>query len=454
MNAVTATSAHKQPDSEQDYITNTASDHPTSGGSTPTAHYYNGSTYFTYLGGCDDYFDPFAMSYDHATGTVNGPVHIGDNPLADVEDGHSVPAIIVDDDGYIHVIYGGHGHYRGRQTHAVSRTPEDISSWEILDNIDPETTYPSFIKKRDGTLYLFYRAGNHRDDWVYVTSTDNGRTFSDPTAFASAGNRRHGLYGHDVSYEDSWYLSFYKGRNGSIHVTGLYHACHDSYSYPLENMPEPRHGYNRFGTYYLRMNPDETWENAAGESIDVPFDKTLADEKLRLYDTGPDYVLAAPRMGYHDVGGSNSNTAHGVYDTPHLVFPTRNGMSGGFTFARWGGDSWEIHEEGTPWGPMFMKSPQDIRIYQSDRVAWGGPVNDSEPDSGEYRSTDGGETWERVGDVQNDQLHQQTVAYNYHNDAKVMALNYSDDRAKNAQRIYLYGDSGFVRPDENPTCPE
>ncbi|MFC6964876.1 BNR-4 repeat-containing protein [Halocatena marina] len=382
------------------------------------------------------------MSYDHKTGTANGPVKVGDNPLAPHDDNHGSPAMIVDDAGYIHVVYGGHGQHAGKQAHAVTQTPEDISSWEILDNIDHETTYPQFIKKNDGTLYLFYRDGIHQHDWEYVTSTDNGRTFSDPTVIASAGEKRTGGYGEDSVYLDSWYLRFRKGRNDSIHMTGMYHA-HGPWK-TESNLPHI-HPYNRFNRYYMQMTSEGTWKNAARETIDLPFDKTEADEKMLVYDTGMDFALPPAKMAYHDVG--NSNSSRGVFQVPHLVFTTKHGRSG-FTFARWDGDSWEIHEEDVPYGPMFMKSPQDIRIYNSGRYG-----SDAEPGIGVYQSTDRGQTWQKIEDMPDSKgnLRRQEVIQNYHDDAKVYA--YTPSSEKNSVPVYMYGESGFVTSDNNPSCP-
>ncbi len=436
--ASTASSAQSQGNSERKYITNTASD-PTWGGlNQQHAVHYNGTTYFGYHGGCQDRLDPFVMSYDHNSGTTNGPVKVGDNPLAPFGDNHGSPAMIVDDAGYIHVVYGGHGQFRGKQTHAVSQNPEDISSWKILDNIDHLTTYPQFIKKNDGTLYLFYRDGIHQNDWEYVTSTDNGRTFSDPTVIASAGEKRTGGYGEDSEYEDSWYLKFRKDRNDSIHMTGMYHA----HGTGDGNLPYI-HPYNRFNRYYMQMTSEGTWKNAARETIDLPFDKPEADDKMLVYDTGMDYVLPPAKMAYHDVG--DNNASRGVFQVPHLVFPTEQGYSG-FTFARWDGDSWEIHEEDVPYGPMFMKSPRDIRIYNSGRHG-----GDTDPDIGVYQSTDRGQTWQRIEDMPKHRLKRQEVIQNYHDDAKVYAFIPSSD--KNRVPVYMYGESGFVTSDTNPSCP-
>jgi len=98
--------------------------------------------------------------------------------------------MIIDDAGYIHLFFGGHGgvpsihgdnplgnHHYGENKHVVSKRPLDITEWEELDTIPPFGTYNQVIKMENGDIYLFYRHGAHRSDWVYHVSTDNGRSF-------------------------------------------------------------------------------------------------------------------------------------------------------------------------------------------------------------------------------------------------------------------------------------
>ena len=104
-------------------------------------------TYVAYQGPSED---AYVCSYDHATSVWDGPVLAGTSLMFD-GDGHGKPTIAVDDAGYIHMVFGGHGghsglpgDYRlyaygnpppapgtvaGKQTHMRSNSPHDISSW-------------------------------------------------------------------------------------------------------------------------------------------------------------------------------------------------------------------------------------------------------------------------------------------------------------------------------------
>jgi len=96
--------------------------------------------------------------------------------------------MIIDNEGYIHVFFGGHGglrelhgdnplgnHHYGENKHVVSKRPLDITEWEELDTIPPFGTYNQVVKMDNGDMYLFYRHGAHRSDWVYHKSTEIDR---------------------------------------------------------------------------------------------------------------------------------------------------------------------------------------------------------------------------------------------------------------------------------------
>jgi hypothetical protein len=118
----------------------------------PAAEHYQGVTYVAYSG---PHEDPYVAAYDHTTGKWIGPFHAGVNPMGKSPDqvdpgeldNHGRPALIVDRQGYIHLIFGGHGGEakfgpnnfgtpgKGRQIHVVSKKPRDISAWETLENV-------------------------------------------------------------------------------------------------------------------------------------------------------------------------------------------------------------------------------------------------------------------------------------------------------------------------------
>ena len=71
----------------------------------------------------------------------------------------------------------------------------------------PSAPYSQFVKMDDGDIYLFYRHGSHRSDWVYQKSSDNCRTFAPPVSLL-----KHKAQESDPNMHDAWYAWFEKGR--------------------------------------------------------------------------------------------------------------------------------------------------------------------------------------------------------------------------------------------------
>ena len=190
----------------------------------PCAQHHNGRTYIAYQGPQED---AYVCVYDHRTQSWEGPVLAGvslmGKPKPDQKkvDNHGRPALVIDDEGYVHFAFGGHGglgenHFgvgrgRGEQTHVVTDRPEDISSWTVLDNVSKRGTYSQFVKMDDGEIFLFYRHGGHKSDWVIQRSTDNGRSFT-----AAEPYLKHNLRPDVEAVRDSWYMWFTRHRDGAV----------------------------------------------------------------------------------------------------------------------------------------------------------------------------------------------------------------------------------------------
>ena len=163
-----------------DYCANNAFGNPITGN---CAEHYNGVTYIAYQG---DLEDPYVIAYDHNKREWIGPYKAGVSTLGKTPnkkiDNHGKPSLVVDGEGYIHIAFGGHGgtpelgenklgnYNGGKQIHARSKRPMDISEWEEVDNITPFGTYSQFVKMDNGDIYLFYRHGAHRSNWIYQVS--------------------------------------------------------------------------------------------------------------------------------------------------------------------------------------------------------------------------------------------------------------------------------------------
>jgi hypothetical protein len=422
-----------ETDTQVEYFTDNAFSNTISTMQHPAGEHYKGVTYIAYQGPLED---PYVAAYDHTNGKWSGPFkagvsEMGKTPGAKI-DNHGKPALVVDNEGYIHLFFGGHGGmpahgtnefgntHKGRQIHVVSRKPQDISSWEVLDNVSPFGTYNQTVKMDNGDIYLFYRHGAHRSDWVYQKSTDNGRSFERQVPVL-----KHLVHDGDPVIHDSWYAWFAKGQGDVIIGQYNYHMCR-----------EPEHNSERRNGYYMAMDTkDHVWRNASGEELTAPVTKAHADEKTLVVDTGDQWSLrGATRL---DPEGN-----------PHVTFkvgaprPLKKGSPKQVHYFRWTGEEWVggVPDAAMPTdaeSDMLIWSPMQVSLLLdgSDEVAW-------------WHSADGGQSFTK-GDVlvsrERTNFAISTIIRNAHPDARVIAAG--NDKAANSQsrKLYLLGDQGPIK---------
>lgn len=165
----------------------------------PRAVHFEGRHDRTYFGWLSHDGDVIVASHDHNSGhTSTSTLH------RDFEaDDHDAPVFAIDQDGHVLVFYTKHvgPDIRWRR----STTPEDISSFGEEHAISPSDghTYPipQRLADEDDRLYLFYRAQeNEKHVLAYVTSDDDGRTWSDNQVLVtSTGYRDYGIVYPKVS---------------------------------------------------------------------------------------------------------------------------------------------------------------------------------------------------------------------------------------------------------------
>ncbi|MCI3922433.1 BNR repeat-containing protein [Paenibacillus sp. TRM 82003] len=133
---------------------NTAAFYGTSG---PGAVYdpISDKTFISYSGPVGD---PYMQYFDHKEKHISTAYKVGTNVLP-TADNHGIPAMEIDSDGFIHVIFGGHGQ---PLQYARSVRPRDITEWTATKNITemPTGTYPH-VTSIGTIVYFFYRAGEY-----------------------------------------------------------------------------------------------------------------------------------------------------------------------------------------------------------------------------------------------------------------------------------------------------
>lgn len=398
----------------------------------PTGEHFNGVTYIAYQG---PHEDPYVAAYVHAAGRWIGPVQAGVNTMGKAPDqidkgeldNHGKPALVVDRQGYIHLVFGSHGGdpkhgknplgefymgEKGKMTHVVSEKPGDISSWRTLDNLPAFGTYNQWVKLANGDLYLFYRHGGHRSDWVYQKSVDDGRTFSAPVSVL-----KHKVSARSPSDNDAWYAWFDNGQGDTITASYLYHPC-----------GRPTHSGQRENTYYMLMDcRDGSWTNVQGQRLALPVTKELADKATLIESTGKD----RPSHG----------TCHVDADgRPHLCFP----FGANVRYYRWDGKAWQkpvmvaAGQGRVNDGDFVIDSPMTARMI----LGLGNPGLD---EVGWWKTTDGGLNWVK-GPVliSSSSMGFQTsvIIRNAHPDAQMLLAAVLANEEHLYRRMYLVGEHG------------
>lgn len=369
-----------------DYFTDNGYGNPVSTLQHPAGEFFNGVTYVAYQG---PHEDPYVAAYVHESGKWLGPVQAGVSSMGKSPDqvdpgeldNHGKPALVVDRRGYIHVIFGSHGGdpkygrnplgdffmgTKGKMTHVVSTKPGDISAWQVVDNLPANGTYSQWVKLANGDLYLFYRHGGHRSDWVYQKSTDDARTFAAPVSVL-----KHKVSAASSSVDDAWYAWFDQGIGDTITASYVYHPC-----------ANPRHTDLRVNTYYMQMNGrDGVWTNVQGERVAMPATKESADKLTLIQATG------------------SEKSSHGSCHVdpeghPHIFFR----FGGAVRYYRWDGHGWQKpvsftadYGRGSD-GDFMVDSPTTVRALLTQSRGGTGEVN-------WWKTTDGGLTWKKEATV-------------------------------------------------------
>ena len=276
--------------------------------------------YITYQG---PGYDPYIFYYDVANDTISDTVKIGDNPTADSRygDAHASPTLWLDSNGYIHVLYGGHG---TAIKHSKSTNPYNISNWTLLSDFASEGTYP-YVVANGSNVYVFYRHDNVR--W-YKKSTDGGNTF-----------------GSDIQWINTSGVYYKYIRNGDkVHFIMWYTGTG-------EEGKQLRY-------FYFDLNT-ETFHKVNGTQLSVPFAFTDAD----LAWTSPTPVAEAASIGADDAGNIYIiGYARQTHDTPATEHADIYAI-------KWNGSSWQSKDTGldvefaTGWFYLAVNSSSEIDFY-------------------------------------------------------------------------------------------
>lgn len=245
--------------------------------------------YITYQGHLTD---PYVASYNLKSKQWDGSYKAGHSTLSKGErkiDSHGRPIIEVDNQGYIHIVFGGHGgeredglnpfsidtpHAGGRMKHVVSTKPNDLSKFIEKDDISPFASYTRSYKMGNGDIYFFTRAGTHKSPWVYYKMKSGSQTFEAPVVITWPTPQSSNPINVDTQY-----INPLKVSDTEIAITSLWHACNF-------NEVHPKPLYNRLNLYYMTLDTsDDTFYNVKKEKLSLPMTHTAFNKHTLAYNS-------------------------------------------------------------------------------------------------------------------------------------------------------------------------
>ena len=145
---------------------------------------HDGRTHVAWLDSPAEGFRVRIRSLDRASGQWSEIWTIGE-----ATDNHGGPALTVDHEGYLHVLYYSHHHpFRYRR----SMRPNDASNWTDFEEFGINLTYPALVCARDGTLIMTARRSFEDKPWeLELWRKPPGQPWERQGAILRS---RHGIY--------------------------------------------------------------------------------------------------------------------------------------------------------------------------------------------------------------------------------------------------------------------
>jgi hypothetical protein len=175
---------------------------------------------------------------DPETGRLRHSFQIGE-----AKDNHCGPALVMDNNGRIHAIVGGH---HTPFLYRWSDQPEHSESWSAPDTLSGKSTYPALTVDEKGTLYLAYREQNAKETegekrwqlWLRRKKPDH--TWQEPVALATS----------PVPGYNHFMQSLTVGPEGSLHLVFQFHYSDTGRS---------ADGWGRAVSYMTSKDGGNTW---------------------------------------------------------------------------------------------------------------------------------------------------------------------------------------------------
>jgi len=290
---------------------------------------FRGKTHVTWLDTPPAGFRIKIRTLDHATGQWSDAVTVGE-----AVDNHGGPALTVDAEGYLHIVYYSH-HHPFRYHRSVR--PNDASEWGPMEQFGTDLTYPTLVCARDGTLILTARRSYEKEPWeLELWRKPRGGVWTRQGAILKSQRPNYSQYAASMSWEPD-----HRGMVLTFRV------------YEQPSYDTPPVSYTWIG---VMRSPDEgrTWQKLDGTPIPLPATLDTGDVIFRTRSAdgrhaeagatvlGPDgqlFVAYSDRLAYSAQSYLATPRAGGGWDhlhlNPYLPPELRNHaliMSGGMAY--------------------------------------------------------------------------------------------------------------------------
>lgn len=331
---------------------------------------FQGKTHATWLDTPPEGFRIKIRTLDHATGEWGEPVTVGE-----AVDNHGGPALTVDADGYLHIVYYSH-HHPFRYHRSVR--PNDASAWTEMEQFGTDLTYPTLVCASDGALILTARRSYEKEPWeLELWRKPPGGAWTRQGPILKSQQINYSQYAASMSCESN-----HRGMVLTFRV------------YEQPSYDKPPVSYTWVGAM---RSPDEgrTWQKLDGTPIPLPATLDTADVVFRTRSAD----------GRHAEAGATVLASDG---RPFIAYSERLAHSAqGYLATPRSGGGWD-HLHLNPFLPAELRSHALIlsggmALTKDGRLILLAPLLDLS-DAGEYwghpstrivrfESTDGGKTF-------------------------------------------------------------
>ncbi len=327
-------------------------------------------TYFVYGGtpsSTKKYLQCMIGCYDHKTGKLQKPRVVYDKGVNGVKDPHDDPTIQIDKYGYIWVFVAGRGNNRpGIRFRSLN--PYDISEFEYVN--ESIMAYPQIHYDSDKGFFLFFTRYDGTRQLFFQTSEDgvNWTPYTQLASIKGSGESKSGHYQFTNLKDGKLVSCFNRHINGAVDT--------------------------RTNIYYVQsLDWGRTWTTVDGREVKLPI--TKPDDISLVHD----YRAEKKNCYIKDINFDKDNNPVILYLTSDNHYPGPRGGIRQWYVVNWDGSKWNYHElaqsthcydSGSIWidenNVWTIIAPTDTGAQY-----WGA--------GGEmvmWRSTDEGNTWNRV----------------------------------------------------------